>query len=139
MVGHLEPWDLNGLESCGGDFIAGFKTERYVGPLPDGFKLAQQVMDGEIRTLCTRDIGGDHQQLSTVNTQHVGVTYKHILLPMWLAVYRYQGQTYRILVNARTGEVAGARPYSWIKIAFAVLLGLLAVAVIALIASHGGR
>jgi hypothetical protein len=139
LVSHLEPWDLKDLNSFKSDYLAGFKTERYVIPLPDAFKTAQAIMNAEIRTLCTRDIGGDHQQLSSVNTQHVGITYKHILLPMWLAVYRYQGQTFRILVNARTGEVSGARPYSWMKIALAILLALLAIAVIALLAAHGGR
>jgi hypothetical protein len=71
----------------------------------------------------------------------VGVTYKHILLPMWLAVYRYANKTFRILVNARTGEVTGARPYSWVKITFAVLLGLLVLAVIVYFyaQSQGGR
>ena len=52
----------------------------------------------QIRAVDTsRDIGGDHQSISSVSTQDVGVTYKHILLPMWLAVYRYRDQTYRIL------------------------------------------
>ncbi|HUO10089.1 MAG TPA: hypothetical protein VM008_17415 [Phycisphaerae bacterium] len=136
MVTHLEPWDLKGLESFRSEFLAGFKTERYVVSLADGFATARGIMDGEIRMLCTQDIGGDHQQLSSVNTQHVGVTYKHILLPMWLAVYRYQGATFRILVNARTGHVSGARPYSWVKILLAVLVVLMVVAIIALIAAH---
>ncbi|MGN6368517.1 MAG: hypothetical protein ACTHN5_09670 [Phycisphaerae bacterium] len=136
LVANLEPWDLKDLNSFKSEYLAGFKTERYVIPLPDGFKTAQAIMNNEIRILCMRDIGGDHQQLSSVNTQHVGVTYKHILLPMWLAVYRYQGQTHRILVNARTGEVSGTRPYSWIKITLFILVLALAAAIIALIASH---
>jgi hypothetical protein len=98
-------------------------------------------MDVTIRQLCCQDIGGDHQQLATVNTQHVGVTFKHILLPLWLAVYRYHNQTYRILVNARTGEVQGGRPYSAMKILIAVLAGIAAASIIALIimAARGGR
>jgi DNA-directed RNA polymerase subunit RPC12/RpoP len=132
-VNALEPWDLAHLETFRPEFLSGFKTERYVVTLADGFATAQQIMDVEIRRLCCRDIGGDHQQLSSVNTQHVGVTFKHILLPMWLAVYRYGGETYRILVNARTGEVQGARPYSWIKITLAVIAGIIALIVIFLV------
>lgn len=123
----LEPWDLKALEDFKADYLAGFKTERYVVDLAAGFGVAQVIMDKEIRRLCCRDIGGDHQQLNTVNTQHVGVTYKHILLPLWLAVYRYQEKTYRILVNARTGEVTGTRPYSAGKIAAVVAAGLLVI------------
>jgi hypothetical protein len=132
-VNELEPWDLGQLEGFRPEFLSGFKTERYTVPLEEGFGTAQGIMDTYIRQLCRRDIGGDHQQLNSVQTQHVGVTYKHVLLPLWLAVYRYQGKMFRILVNARTGEVIGARPYSWIKITLAVLAALVVVAIIVLL------
>jgi len=61
------------------------------------------------------------------------VTFKHALLPVWISAYRYGGETYRFLVNARTGEVQGERPYSWIKIALAIAAGLIAVAIIVLL------
>ena len=31
--------------------------------------------------------------------------FKHILLPLWLSAYHYRDQSYRFMVNARTGEV----------------------------------
>jgi len=139
-VDALEPWDLGRLEGFRPEFLSGFKTERYVVTLAEGFGTAQEIMDVQIRKLCCRDIGGDHQQLNTVQTQHVGVTFKHILLPMWLAVYRYQNHTYRILVNARTAEVQGDRPYSWIKITLAVIAAIiLAVGIFLLIQATQGR
>jgi DNA-directed RNA polymerase subunit RPC12/RpoP len=138
-VDALEPWDLHDLTGFKPDYLAGFKTERYVISLGDGFQTAQQIMDGGIRQLVRQDIGGDHQQINSLSTQHVGVTFKHILLPLWLAVYRYQGKTFRILVNARTGEVSGDRPYSWIKITLAVIAGILLAILIAFIAAHARR
>ena len=122
LIGGLAPWDLPKLEDFRAELLSGFLTERYAVGLRDGFDKAKQFMDGVIRQLCTRDIGGNHQRLYTVNTQHLGVTFKHILLPVWLAPYRYQQQTYQILVNGRTGKVVGTRPYSWIKIALLVLV-----------------
>ena len=123
----LRPRDLKGLEAFRPEFLSGFKTERYtVGPAA-GFDRAKAIMDGEIRELCRRDIGGDHQTVETVNTQHVGVTYRHILLPLWLTTYRYQSAPYRVLVNGQTGQVMGDRPYSWVKIAILVLVILAAV------------
>src|SRR5262249_2340649 len=108
--------ELKDLEPFRPDYLSGFKTERYpLGPR-EGFSQAKQIMDQTIRQLCCRDIGGNHQQLATVHTQHVGVTFKHILLPLWLASYRYRGQSYRVLINGRTGAVKGDRPYSWAKI-----------------------
>ncbi len=123
---HLPPWDLQGLEEFRPEFLSGFLTERYTVGLRDGFDRAQAIMDAEIRGLCSRDIGGDHQRLHQVRTQHVGVTFKSVLLPVWLASYRYQDKPYQILINGRTGKVAGNRPYSWVKISLFVLF-LLAV------------
>ena len=39
------------------------------------------------------------------------------LLPEWISAYRYRNRSFRFLVNARTGEVQGERPWSWMKIA----------------------
>jgi hypothetical protein len=138
-VGYLCPWDLKNLEQFRPDFLSGFKTERYAVGLEEGFVKARQIMDGQIRQLCRRDIGGDHQELSTVQTQHVGVTFKHLLLPVWVGAYRYQNQPYRVLVNARTGKVFGSRPYSWAKIVLLIAVILLIIAtIIGIIALAGG-
>ncbi len=91
------------------------------------------IMEMEIRELCRRDIGGDHQRLDVVRVQHVGVTYKHVLLPLWLASYRYQDKSYRVLVNGLTGQVQGDRPYSWVKIAALILSILAAILLIFLL------
>jgi DNA-directed RNA polymerase subunit RPC12/RpoP len=131
-----QPSELKKLLAFSDDYLSGFKTERYtVGP-KDGFDQAKAIMDGKIRELCTRDIGGDHQRLETVQTQHVGVTFKHILLPIWLASYRYREKVFRVLVNGQTGEVQGDRPYSWAKIGILIAV-ILAVLLALLLVFHG--
>jgi DNA-directed RNA polymerase subunit RPC12/RpoP len=131
----LTPKELKGVEGFRAEYLSGFTTERYsIGP-KEGFDKAKQVMDGEIRQLCMRHIGGDHQRLHAVSTQHVGVTFKHLLLPIWLASYRYQDQVYRVMVNGQTGRVLGDRPYSWVKIVMLVLAILAAILAIFLLVS----
>jgi DNA-directed RNA polymerase subunit RPC12/RpoP len=126
----ITPDELGELEEFRPEFLSGFKTERYVIDPEQGFERARLIMDGRIKEMCRRDIGGDHQRLHTVRTQHVGVTFKHVLLPVWMASYRYHDKSYRVVVNGRTGQVMGDRPYSVAKIVglvLAVLLALLAV------------
>jgi hypothetical protein len=41
-----------------------------------------------------------------------------------MAAYKYKGQSYRFVVNGQTGKVQGERPWSAIKIAIAVVVGL---------------
>jgi hypothetical protein len=80
-----------------------------------------------IRSDVRRDIGGDQQRVDDVETDWSAETFKHVLLPVWTAAYKFRGKSFRFVVNGQTGTVRGERPWSWVKIAFAVL----AVAVLA--------
>ena len=65
------------------------------------------------------------------------LTFKHVLLPVWLAAYRYRGRSFRFVINGRTGAVQGERPYSTIKIVLAILLGLLIAMALAFLQISG--
>ncbi|MFK7745549.1 MAG: primosomal protein N' (replication factor Y) - superfamily II helicase [Roseobacter sp.] len=121
----LAPWDLAGLEPYTPEYLAGFRAEGYAIPLEEGFIEARAIMDNTIRRDIKFDIGGDRQRIHQVQTDVRDVTFKHILLPVWLAAYKYRGQTFRFVVNGRTGKVQGERPYSAVKIALAVIAGAL--------------
>lgn len=125
----LEPWDLAALEPYAPEYLAGFRAEAYAIPLQDGFAEARGIMDRMIERDVRFDIGGDRQRIDNIQTQVSDVTFKHILLPVWLAAYKYRGKTYRFVVNGRTGAVQGERPYSTIKITIAVILGLIAAGI----------
>jgi hypothetical protein len=56
-----------------------------------------------------------------VQTQYSAVTFKHLLLPVYVGAYRFQEKVYQVVVNGRTGEVQGERPYSVWKIALLVV------------------
>ncbi|HFQ15267.1 MAG TPA: primosomal protein N' (replication factor Y) - superfamily II helicase, partial [Rhodobacteraceae bacterium] len=126
----LEPWQLSDLSPYRPEFLAGFMAEGYTVELEEGFKEARAYMDAVIRRDIRFDIGGDEQRIGSVNTTISDVTFKHVLLPVWLAAYKYRGKSYRFVVNGQTGKVKGERPYSAWKIAFAVLLGLIVAGVI---------
>jgi DNA-directed RNA polymerase subunit RPC12/RpoP len=124
----LEPWDLEALEPYQPEFLAGFRAEGYAVTLPEGYEEARAKMARVIERDVRFDIGGDRQRIHGIDTDVRDVTFKHVLLPVWLAAYKYRGETYRFVVNGRTGRVQGERPWSAIKIAFAVILGLIVAA-----------
>ena len=126
----LEPWDLAALEPYSPEFLAGLRAEGYTVELASGYSEARHHMDRVIERDAKFDIGGDRQRVHSVSTDVKDVTFKHILLPVWLAAYKYRGKTYRFVVNGSTGRVQGERPYSAWKITFAVVLGLIIAATI---------
>lgn len=128
-LANLEPWDLQQLEAYEPAYLAGFKAQRYQVELPAAFELAKAQMQPAIAHNVQQDIGGDEQRIHDIESQYQDVTFRHLLLPVWIGAYKFQDKVFQITVNARTGEVQGERPYSVIKI----LLFVFAILIIALI------
>ena len=121
----LEPWDLAQLLPYREEYLSGFRSEMYQVELDQGFERAREIMAPTIQRDIQRDIGGDHQRIHAADTRYGEIRFKHILLPVWMSAFRFRDRVYRFVVNGRSGEVQGERPYSPWKIAFAILLGLL--------------
>ncbi|CAN5408283.1 hypothetical protein BH10BAC1_BH10BAC1_04340 [soil metagenome] len=117
----LEPWDMENITAYNDKFLSGFRSESYQVDVKTGFEKSKVKMDDGIRTSIRRNIGGDHQQITSVSTVYNDITFKHILLPVWLSAYRYNEKVFRFMINGRSGEVQGERPYSVIKIVLTVL------------------
>ncbi|TLP57637.1 primosomal protein N' (replication factor Y) - superfamily II helicase [Parasedimentitalea maritima] len=132
----LEPWDLSAMEPYQPQYLAGFRAEAYAVELQDGYTEARDKMDRVIERDVRFDIGGDRQRIHDINTSVSEVTFKHVLLPVWLAAYKYRGKTYRFVVNGQSGRVQGERPYSAWKIAGAVVVGLIIAAGIGYLAAQ---
>jgi DNA-directed RNA polymerase subunit RPC12/RpoP len=129
-IERLEPWDLANLVSYADEYLSGFRAESYQISLPEGFEAAKGVMSAAIQNSIRQDIGGNEQRIHSTQTRYENITFKHILLPVWLSAYRFREKTYRILINARTGEVQGDRPFSAGKITGAVLIALVIVGIL---------
>jgi len=131
----LEPWYLKDLVPYNDKYLSGFRSESYQVELTAGLAVAKERMEPVITQTVRRDIGGDEQQIYTMNTSYHDITFKHILLPIWISSYKYKEKVYRFLINGQTGEVQGERPYSAIKIILAVLVAIAVVVGIILIAN----
>lgn len=129
----LEPWDLKNLVPFTEEYLSGFVSEAYHTDLVQGFQIAKVLMLPTIGKTIAQDIGGDEQHVDSTATEYDNVTFKHVLLPMWISAYRFRDKTYRFLVNARTGEVQGERPWSYVKITFAVILGVVMALIILMV------
>ena len=134
----LEPWTLADLQLYSPDYLSGFRAEGYTVELPEGFDLAKIRMEDQIRQDVRRDIGGDEQRIDMLSTAYGDERFKHLLLPIWMAAYRYRGKSFRFIVNGQTGRVQGERPWSIPKIVGAIILGLALLALVVYAGGEGG-
>jgi hypothetical protein len=129
----LEPWDLGELTGYEPAYLSGYKAQRYQVDLAEGFELAKRAAAPVIESDVRRDIGGDEQRVAQLATNYSAVTFKHLLLPVYAGAYRFRDKVYQIVVNGRTGEVQGERPYSFWKIFFFVLALVALLLIVALV------
>lgn len=130
-IAQLEPWDLENLVPFDKSYLSGFITEKYQIELSEGFEIAKGMADSEIRNLVRRDIGGDEQRIISMDTNYKDITFKHLLLPVYVSAYKFKDKLFQFLVNGRTGEIQGQRPYSWIKITLTAVAALAVIGTIA--------
>lgn len=129
----LEPWDLHELKSYEPAFLSGHKAQTYQVALDEGFERFKQISNDVLYGDCRNDIGGDEQRVINLAVNYGNITFKHLLLPIYAGAYKFSGKTFQIVVNGRTGEVQGERPYSWLKIGLLVFAILFAIILLVLI------
>jgi LSD1 subclass zinc finger protein len=124
LLDRISHWDTSALVPYQPEFVSGFRAEAYGIGLKDGWPIGKGMVEDAIRRLIRNDIGGDEQRIDSMHTNYSDVTFKHVLLPVWVSAYRYRDKVYRFLVNGQTGEVTGESPISWWKVALLAILGL---------------
>lgn len=137
-IDKLEPWPTETAKPYSAEFAAGHLARTYDHDVEECLGEATSIMENDIRSTIRRDIGGDQQRISSMNINWREMTYKHILLPLWLLTVLYDGKPFQVYINGVTGEVHGARPYSKVKIITAVAVVLLVVILIAVAVSASG-
>jgi DNA-directed RNA polymerase subunit RPC12/RpoP len=133
----LRPWDLSALQPYRPDFLSGFSAEGYTVPIAKAHVLAREEMARVIASDVRRAIGGDEQRIEQIDTDYSDETFKHVLLPVWSAAYRYRGRSYRFVINGQTGKVRGERPWSVWKIGLALLAAGIVIALALWIGQNG--
>lgn len=129
----LEPWDMDQLRPYNPAFLSGFKAQRYQVDLEQGFERVKEVIADEIERDVRHDIGGDVQMIEELSTHYSGIRFKHLLLPVYAGAYRFNAEVFQIVVNGRTGEIQGDRPYSVWKIALFVVSVMIAIVILMLV------
>jgi hypothetical protein len=125
----VEPFPTEMLVPFDAGYLSGWTVERYQIDLVAAAERSRQQMEAAMREMCGDQVPGDTYRNLVVDATFSNQTFKHILAPLWLMTYVYNGTSYQVLVNGVTGKTAGSRPWSWIKVTLLVL----ALAIVAII------
>ncbi len=123
----LSPFRLKDIVEFKPEHLAGWPAFTYNRPLAKATLLAREQVIRKLRPqLHSRVLPGITKRgLTTGDTNWSDMTFKLILLPVWVGNYRYKGENYKIMVNGQTGKVAGEKPRDAVK-----LIGILSLVVV---------
>ena len=130
LLKQVEPFPTKELVPYDTAFLSGHVVEHYQVVLLDAAQRSVEQMQDRLMTLCAQQIPGDTYRNLQIDPSYSGRTFKHVLVPVWLLSYDYASKAYQVIVNGYTGKIAGRHPYSFWKIAFAVLLAAIAALIV---------
>ncbi|MDR1727538.1 MAG: hypothetical protein LBT74_06370 [Acidobacteriota bacterium] len=134
ILAQIEPFHTGENVAYKPEYLAGFVAERYSVGLKDAWERAKdaikQRLYRNVESKMCNDHGASTAEVHSLSTRYANVTYKYLMLPVWMSAFKYKEKTYRFVVNGQTGRVGGRSPISALRVAVAILLGLAAVGVL---------
>jgi DNA-directed RNA polymerase subunit RPC12/RpoP len=123
-IAQIEPYNLKELVQFKPEYLVGWQALSYDIPLSDASLTAREkVIERLKRTLYARIEPGEEKRAIRYGAgQWSGVTFRHVLLPLWVGMYRYRGVDYRLLINGQTGKVGGVKPKDAVKVILIMLI-----------------
>lgn len=130
----LEPFDLGWAADFDPRLLSGFEAElATVATGQADHTAAVELRDQEGVRVQRELLPGDTNRLNWISSTVDVRARRLVLLPVWIANYRHEDLVLRLLVNGQTGEVVGKVPVSKLKVALAILAGVLGAALIVLL------
>ncbi len=131
----LGPFKLKEVLEFKPEHVAGWPALAYEIALADATLVARGELVKKVGRTLHRKVLPHRQKRNLTPGGHKwsGMTFKNVLLPLWVGTYLYQDQTYPILINGQTGKISGDKPRDTLKFIaiflsiFLTIVALLAV------------
>ena len=143
LLKQLRGYRLGELVPYEPTFLAGLSAQAYDVDLETAWASARRSMRAKTKDACQEQASARNMRNFSMNLDFSDESWRYILLPIYLANYRYGNKVFQVLINGQTGTIAGQRPVDWRKVAKVLGLWflpglLLAIASAVLLANENG-
>lgn len=139
LIKRIEPFDTNNSIEYKPEYVSGFVSERYSIGVKSAWEKAKDYIKTKLRSAVRSKIksekNADDVRNLTMSTTFSNITYKYLMLPVWISSFKYNGKVYQFYVNGQTGKVGGKAPVSPYKVAVAVIIVIAIVVILAMLSN----
>jgi len=125
LLKEMGRYDLSALADYEPKYLAGLNAKAYDIPLEKAWEIGRAEMRERARQACLDQASTAQVRNFSMDLDFGEESWRYLLAPVYLASYRYQQQTYQVMLNGQTGAISGQRPADWNKVwlVIALLLG----------------
>ena len=134
QIDKLSPYDTNASKKFNQNYMLGFMAYHYDSELSECWSQAKDRIDSVLKQKILSQYFYDVVDYIKISTTHEHVTYKYVMLPVYVGNFIYNKKPYNFYVNGNTGKVCGKTPKSIFKILLTCFLCVAAVVGITLLA-----
>lgn len=128
------PYNLKSVAPYDPIYLTEWPVEIYPQREGDEIKNLEKDLVKRLESEAKKLAKGDKVKDFKLKSEKFLITFRHVLMPVWVANYRYRGKNYQYLINGQTGKLSGPRPLSTLRIliAIGVVLTLLSILMVVL-------
>jgi hypothetical protein len=116
LLERLGRFDLSDLAPYDPNYLAGLQAQAYSVPLEVAWETARERMREQSRQACRNQASTPQVRNFSMDLDFSEERWRYILLPVYVAAYRYQDKNYQVMVNGQSGAVSGQRPVDWVRV-----------------------
>lgn len=137
VIDKLQPFNTDGSIKFQENFLLGSYAYHYDYSIDDCWGEAKHKMDSIIKRSILSRYHYDKIDYINVTTSHDKVTYKYVMLPLYVGNFLYKSKGYNFFVNGENGKITGKTPKSPFKIGLTVFFSLAVIIGIILLFIYG--
>ncbi len=123
----LSPFHTNQSNAYSSEFLHGYTAQSNEKSGEECWAEARAIIDEEIKRRILSRYDYDVVDSFSPRTSCTNVTFKYLLLPVYVGHCNWKNKLYNFFVNGKNGRVTGKTPVSALKVTLVVLLGVLVV------------
>ena len=131
-IDKISPFGTNNSQKYSDEFLHGFSASQYTKDGKQCWEEAKQIIQSRVRKAILSKYTYDVVDYLNINMACNNITYKYVLLPVYVGHFNYAKKLFNFFVNGQNGKVTGKTPISALKVGLLAFLGLAVIAGIAI-------